>query len=158
MLTASLCPLRTTGGTHNSFAFNRAALSTYHYQIRAHHDYYAIRISVQTYPTLRAFDYQSCLWYLADFAKRSENSRCYEWCGGLSHWTRKQRRYEGNRCPVRSCCILPSRFLSDRYRPRFINFPREFDRREDAESSSYWLGYVLMSIGYNLANLVNFRI
>jgi hypothetical protein len=132
-----------------------------HYHIRAHHDYYAERISVQTYRTFRAFDHQSCLWYLADFAKRSKNPRCYEWCGSLSHWTRKQRRYEGDRCPARSYRILPSRFLPDRYRPRFVNFPRGFDRREDAEGSSYWLGYVLMFIAYNasaLANFVNCRI
>ena len=134
-----------------SFAFNRAVLSTYRYQIRAHHDYhYAERIFVQTYPTLRTLDDQSCLWYLADFAKRSKNPRCYEWCGSVSHWTWKQRRCEGDRYPTRSYCILPSRVLPDRYCARFVDFPREFDRWEDGESSSYWLGYVLAFIVYVL--------
>jgi hypothetical protein len=121
----------------------------------AHHDY-AERISVQAYPTLHAIDDQSSFRYLADFAKRSKNPRCYKWCGSVSHWTRERRCHESNRYSARSDCILPSRILPDRCCARFVNFPGKFNGWEDAEGSSYWLGYGPLSTVSTLANLVNF--
>ena len=88
----------------------------------AHYDY-AERILVQTYPTLRAIDDQSCVRYLANFAERSKNPRSYKWRGSVSHWTHERRCHESHRCSARSDCILPPRILPDRYRARFINFP-----------------------------------
>ena len=131
------------------------------FRVRTHNAYdYTERISIQTYPALPTFDDQSCLRYLADFAKRSKNPRCYKWGGSVCHWTRERRCHESNRYPARSNCILPSRFLPDRYCARFVNFPGEFNRREDAESSAYWFGYmpVLHIHASALANLVNSRI
>ena len=66
----------------------------------AHYDY-AERILVQTYPTLRAIDDQSCVRYLANFAERSKNPRSYKWCGSVSHRTRERRCHESHRCSAR---------------------------------------------------------
>ena len=122
------------------------------FQVITHHAHYdyAKRIFIQTYPTLHAIDdhWQSrfSLKYLADFAKRSKNPRCYKWCGSVSHWTRKRRCHKSNRYSTRSDCILPSWILPDRYCARSVNFPSKFNRWEDAESSSYRLGCVPLFI------------
>ena len=41
---------------------------------------------------------------------------------------------------------MSSWFLPDRYCARSVDFPSEFDTREDAEGSSHWFGYVLLFI------------
>ena len=79
----------------------------------AHYDYCAERIFVQTYPTFRVIDYQSCFRYLANFAKRSKNPRCYKWCGSVSHWTRELRCHESNRYSARSAVCHPGFYQTD---------------------------------------------